>query len=525
MRAAQSRRARGLELGQGALDEVAGIDSSVDLLACAPEGGAGCGERGRTRRGGEALVAQQLVHRGQVPELHGAKCTALHFARPMRLRPVLFALFFLAVVAGLAVGAYSLRGHMYAHEALPGVRVLGTDVSGSDATAAAAKIDRAAAPLLAAPVTVVAAGHTLSVVPGDLVRVDSAATAAAALEAGRGSVSSRALALLSPLPAQRNVAPVLTLRRRAAGALFAKLDGYGKPSASATVTLAGLDPVVHPARAGTRVDQQAFVDALERHVATGHSAIVVRYRRADPTVSTNGGDDCGDPRPHRPLRPRSAAVLRDRPRLARPHETSDAASLPAERACARRDLRPGDARRGRRTARQAVAPARGRRAPGRERQAGSPGAGARGQRPRRGRDRVRARGGDLRPDRPDRRRHACARAAQDHDRVAAQARDPASARLVHDRHGLLVVEPDPQRAPDGRLHRRHDHQAGRSSSRSTRSSARAPPRAASSRARRSSAALSCRRSAAASARPRRRSSTTPSRPACRSSSGRTTTCT
>ncbi len=58
-------------------------------------------------------------------------------------------------------------------------------------------------------------------------------------------------------------------------------------SASATVTLAGLAPVVHPARAGTRADQQAFVDALERHVATGHSTIVVRYRRADPAVSTD----------------------------------------------------------------------------------------------------------------------------------------------------------------------------------------------------------------------------------------------
>ena len=204
----------------------------------------------------------------------------------MRLRPVLFVLFFLVAAAGLAVGVYALRGHMYAHEALPGVRVLGADVSGSGQAEAAAKIDRAAAPRLAAPVTVVAAGHELTVVPGELVRVDSTATAAAALEAGRGSTTSRALALLSPLPASRNVAPVLILRRVAAGALFAKLDGYGKPSASATVTLAGLAPVVHPARAGTRVDQQAFVDALERHVATGHSTIVVRYRRADPTVST-----------------------------------------------------------------------------------------------------------------------------------------------------------------------------------------------------------------------------------------------
>ena len=204
----------------------------------------------------------------------------------MRLRPVLFALFFLAAAAGLAVGVYTLRGHMYEHEALPGVRVLGADVSGSGATEAAARIERAAAPRLAAPVTVVAEGRRLSLVPASVLRVDSAATATAALQAGRGSVVSRSLSLLSPLPASRDVAPVLVLRRKAAGALFARLDGYGRPSASATVTLDGLQPVVHPARAGTRVDQRAFLDALDRHVASGRSTIVVRYRRAAPVVST-----------------------------------------------------------------------------------------------------------------------------------------------------------------------------------------------------------------------------------------------
>jgi len=204
----------------------------------------------------------------------------------MRLRPVLFTLFFLAAAAGLAAGVYTLRGHMYAHEALPGVRVLGADVSGSGAKEAQARIERASAPRLAAPVTVVAEGRRLSLVPASVLRVDSAATAAAALQAGRGSAVSRSLALLSPLPARRDVAPVLVLRRKAAGALFAKLDAYGRPSASATVTLDGVQPVVHPARAGTRVDQRAFIDALDRHVATGHSTIVVRYRRADPPVST-----------------------------------------------------------------------------------------------------------------------------------------------------------------------------------------------------------------------------------------------
>ena len=63
-----------------------------------------------------------------------------------------------------------------------------------------------------------------------------------------------------------------------------------------------------------------------------------------------------------------------------------------------------------------------------------------------------------------------------------RARDQDEARLVHDPDGRLVVEPDPQRPPDGRLHRRHHDPARARSSRSTTSSARAPPSAASSRA-------------------------------------------
>ena len=106
---------------------------------------------------------------------------------------------------------------------------------------------------------------------------------------------------------------------------------------------------------------------------------------------------------------------------------------------------------------------------------------------------------------------------------AEGARDPAGARLVHHADGRVVVEPHPQRAPDGRLHRRHDRRARARSSRSTTSSAREPRSAGSSRARRSSDRSCCRRSAAASVRRRRRSSTMRSRSGCRFSRARTTT--
>ena len=69
------------------------------------------------------------------------------------------------------------------------------------------------------------------------------------------------------------------------------------------------------------------------------------------------------------------------------------------------------------------------------------------------------------------------------DGEGAGARDPPEARLVHDADGRVVVEPDPQRAPDGRLHRRHGDRARARRSRSTTSSASAPRSAGSSRAR------------------------------------------
>ena len=112
------------------------------------------------------------------------------------------------------------------------------------------------------------------------------------------------------------------------------------------------------------------------------------------------------------------------------------------------------------------------------------------------------------------------------DLTTAKARRSASAASSSRSRremGVVVVEPDPQRPSDGRLHRRDGDPAGRRRSRSTTSSGRAPPSVASSRDRRSSARSCCRRSAAASARPRRRSSTTRSSSGCRSSSARTTT--
>jgi len=172
----------------------------------------------------------------------------------------------LAAGAAAAASTFAVRNALYAGRPLPGARVVRVG--------------------LARPVTVVAAGHRLRLVPGDLLRVDAEATRRAALRANRGSFWHRAGSLLSPVGWRRELQPVYRVRRRAAGAFFAKLDRFGRPSRSASVRLEGLVPIVAAARSGTRLDQRAFLAALDRRAASGRGPVVGRYKEAVPTISS-----------------------------------------------------------------------------------------------------------------------------------------------------------------------------------------------------------------------------------------------
>jgi vancomycin resistance protein YoaR len=189
----------------------------------------------------------------------------------------------LATVATAFAAAFFARSHLYRGEALPGVRVLGADVGGRDRASAAREIAGIASPRLLTPVRVVAAGHTLKLMPAQVLRLDARATAGQALDAGR-ALPERAIALLSPAPPRRNVEPVLRLRQAAAARLVRKLAAFSKPPRSARVAVTDAGLVVKPERVGTRVDTAALFAALRNHVATGHSSIRVRYVRAAPAI-------------------------------------------------------------------------------------------------------------------------------------------------------------------------------------------------------------------------------------------------
>jgi hypothetical protein len=68
--AAQAGRAGPLELLERALGEVARLLPGAYRFTRARERGPGGGDRERPGRGGEALVAEQLVDRGKVAQSH-----------------------------------------------------------------------------------------------------------------------------------------------------------------------------------------------------------------------------------------------------------------------------------------------------------------------------------------------------------------------------------------------------------------------------------------------------------------------
>jgi len=185
--------------------------------------------------------------------------------RSLRLfAPVLVpALLVLAAVA--AAVTFLVRDRDYRGEALPGVRVVRVDLNRE--------------------VAIAISGRRVRVPLNRLFRLDRAATAHAALAAGRGSTASRAAALLLPLPPTRKVEPVLSLRRIAAAVLVQRLNLLAVPPVPATIRLQGLDPVVTRGRTGTRVAEHALFAALRKSVLTGSSTVTATFRRAAPSIS------------------------------------------------------------------------------------------------------------------------------------------------------------------------------------------------------------------------------------------------
>ena len=191
-------------------------------------------------------------------------------------------------VLSLVVAALAGRALLHSGEVMPGVEVLGADVSGLDADAAAAKIEQVTAARLAQPVSLDVGPRQVPLVPAKVLRVDADATAAAALAAGRDSWSSRLRSLISPLTSPTEIRPRLEPAPNARRHIGAVLAPFSTPPVSASVAMNGLEPVVSPSRDGSRADRAAVLREVERRVlAGGDAAVPVTFGPTGPAV----GDD------------------------------------------------------------------------------------------------------------------------------------------------------------------------------------------------------------------------------------------
>jgi vancomycin resistance protein YoaR len=188
-------------------------------------------------------------------------------------------------VALVVVSVAGARAYAYQGEALPWVRVAGVDVGGRSQAQIEDALRHAFAPRLAQKIQLHAAGRTVEVAPGALLRLDAAATAQRALAARKGSMFTRGLALVSPVPMRDELRPVLHGRPRGTKALIAKLQSFATPPRSAQLVVAGTDVSVKGSARGTRVDGPALLLALRHAVESGGSTLTVPYVTANPRVA------------------------------------------------------------------------------------------------------------------------------------------------------------------------------------------------------------------------------------------------
>ncbi len=188
----------------------------------------------------------------------------------------------LAVVAAAVTGL--VRAATYSGEALPGTRIVGSDVAGRKGPDLERRVLAVVAARLARPVTVIAGDGRLTVTPSAVLGVDGVRTAAAARHAGRGSLWTQAAALLLPLPPTRQVQPLLTVKPEGLAALALRLGAFATPPRDAAVLLAGTTPRAVPGRAGIVPDATQLLARLKQAVLTGSSPVTVAMRPAAPAL-------------------------------------------------------------------------------------------------------------------------------------------------------------------------------------------------------------------------------------------------
>jgi vancomycin resistance protein YoaR len=186
----------------------------------------------------------------------------------------------LLLAAALVAGGLYVRAAAFRGETMPGTRVAGVDVGGLDRAAAAAAIQEAVAAQLARPLVLQAGRKRVAVEPRTLFALNLVGTTDAAFAAGRRTEPERIGALLGAHHV--DVEPVLVVRRDAVDEFLRRVQrAGGRSPRSATVSFAGLEPLVRPARMGSRLDDAALLESIRRAAFHG-GAVTAAYAPARP---------------------------------------------------------------------------------------------------------------------------------------------------------------------------------------------------------------------------------------------------
>jgi vancomycin resistance protein YoaR len=208
---------------------------------------------------------------------------ALRRRRRSRAARIGFVVALLVMAAGVAlfVRAYTVRDAV-----LPGVSVAGVDLGGLSREDAQARLQAELGPRLARPVRVSVGNQVLVVRPARAWTLDAPATAARAHQAGRESVFSRLGALVAPFAFTQEAAPVLDLQPGERQAIADRLFELTHRPVNARVRMDGKTVVVRPGTAGTTVDVDPLLGAVEAATLAGSRRLTAAVEEVQPAITT-----------------------------------------------------------------------------------------------------------------------------------------------------------------------------------------------------------------------------------------------
>jgi vancomycin resistance protein YoaR len=216
-------------------------------------------------------------------EIAARPARAIRRRRRSRAATVALVVALLVMAAGTAlfVRAYTVRSAV-----LPGVSVAGVDLGGLSREDAQARVQAELAPRLADPVRVAVGNQALAVRPARVWTLDSAATAERAYQAGRGSVLSRLGALVAPFAFGNEVEPVLDVQPKERTAVADRLHELTRRPVDARLGVEGETVVVRPGLAGTAVDPEQLLAAVQTAALGGSDRLAANVQEVAPAITT-----------------------------------------------------------------------------------------------------------------------------------------------------------------------------------------------------------------------------------------------